>query len=394
MDKQKNEKGLISPNKIVLPVSEKENGVLDDFILTNDKTCLENFTCCICSCLAWDPVCCPKCDKPFCRACIVKYGKTKICPFKCEINSFREITRNEKNYLNKIKIKCTNIGCSKYIQYSDYKDHLEKCSFRKYHCVNYPCKEEGYINNMISHVKNCPHRIVECSKCKQNIKFCEMKVHQQEFCPEIIVKCKFCKCPMKRGVYLKEHLSENNENAKCLKVQIERWAKMYNDDINIKNSEINELKNKIKEMEKKQKMIESENNKLKKNSEDIKTFFKKTYNRFFTEENEKVMEDNTSNKKELGNRILKQCSSIDRIRFNKKKVSNCIYNKFDLNKKNETNQPEKQLFKMNFQNKKDYFQGEIPTKLLKQRRKMSNLDNSLIKSPKLYNVCTYDSNNS
>ena len=141
-------------------------------------------------------------------------------------------------------------------------------------------------------------------------------------------------------------------------------------------------------------MIESENNKLKKNSEDIKTFFKKTYNRFFTEENEKVMEDNTSNKKELGNRILKQCSSIDRIRFNKKKVSNCIYNKFDLNKKNETNQPEKQLFKMNFQNKKDYFQGEIPTKLLKQRRKMSNLDNSLIKSPKLYNVCTYDSNNS
>ena len=199
---------------------------------------------------------------------------------------------------------------------------------------------------------------------------------------------------MKRGVYLKEHLSENNENAKCLKVQIERWAKMYNDEINIKNSEINELKNKIKEMEKKQKIIESENNKLKKNSEDIKSFFKKTYNRFFTEENEKVMEDDTSNKKELGNRILKQCSSIDRIDFNRKRVSNCIYNKFDLNKKNDTNQPEKKLFKMNFQNRKDYFQGEIPSKLLKQGRKMSNLDNSLVKSPKLYSVCTYDSNNS
>jgi hypothetical protein len=221
-----------------------------------------------------------------------------------------------------------------------------------------------------------------------------MKIHQQEFCPEIIVKCKFCKVPMKRGVYLKEHLSENNENAKCLKVQIERWAKMYNDDINIKNGEINELKNKIKEMEKKQKMMENENNKLKKNTEDIKSFFRKTYYRFFTEENEKVMEDDTSNKKEQGNRILKQCSSIDRIDFSKKKVSNCIYNKFDLNKKKETNQPEKKLFKMNFQNKKDYFQGEIPTKLLKQRRKLSNLDNSLNKSPKLYNVCTYDSNNS
>lgn len=251
MDKSKSQKRLISPNKIILPVSDKENGILDDFIQTNDKTCLENFTCCICACLAWDPVCCPKCDKPFCRSCIAKYGNSKICPFKCEINSFREMTRNEKNYLNKIKIKCTNVGCSKYFQYLDYKNHLEKCSLRKYHCVNYPCKEEGYIKNMINHTKICPHRVVECTKCKQNVKFCEMKIHQQEFCPEITVKCKFCKCPMKRGVYLKEHLSENNENSKCLKAQVERWAQMYNDDINIKNNEINELKNKIKEMEKK-----------------------------------------------------------------------------------------------------------------------------------------------
>jgi len=41
------------------------------------------------------------------------------------------------------------------------------------------------------------------------------------------------------------------------------------------------LKSKKKEMEKKQKVIENENTKIKKNSEEIKNFFKKTYKRFF-----------------------------------------------------------------------------------------------------------------
>ena len=385
MDKSKSQKRLISPNKIILPVSDKENGILDDFIQTNDKTCLENFTCCICTCLAWDPVCCPKCDKPFCRSCIAKYGNSKICPFKCEINSFREMTRNEKNYLNKIKIKCTNVGCSKYFQYLDYKNHLEKCSLRKYHCVNYPCKEEGYIKNMINHTKICPHRVVECTKCKQNVKFCEMKIHQQEFCPEITVKCKFCKCPMKRGVYLKEHLSENNENSKCLKAQVERWAQMYNDDINIKNNEINELKNKIKEMEKKTKMMENENIKLKKNSDEMKSFFKKTYQRFFTEENEKVMEDDLNKKKDLENRIIKEYSNTESNFFNRKKCTNCIYNKNELNLNNNLNNNSsytgRRTFKISIPNKKVYIKEEMQTKLLKHGRKIPNLDNSLIKFP-------------
>ena len=385
MDKPKSQKRLISPNKIILPVSDKENGILDDFIQTNDKACLENFTCCICACLAWDPVCCPKCDKPFCRLCIAKYGNSKICPFKCEINSFREMTRNEKSYLNKIKIKCTNVGCSKYIQYLDYKNHLEKCSLRKYHCVNYPCKEEGYIKNMINHTKICPHRVVECTKCKQNVKFCEMKIHQQEFCPEITVKCKFCKCPMKRGVYLKEHLSENNENSKCLKAQVERWAQMYNDDINTKNNEINDLKNKVKEMEKRQKMMENENTKLKKNSDEMKSFFKKTYQRFFTEENEKVMEDDINKKKDLENRIIKEYSNTESNFFNRNKCSSCIYNKNDLNLNNNLNNNSsytgRRTFNISIPNKKVYIKEEMQTKLLKQGSKIPKLNHSIIKYP-------------
>ena len=56
MEKHKIDKRLISPNKIVLPNSDKENGVLDEYIQTNDKACQEIFTCSICTLLAWDPV--------------------------------------------------------------------------------------------------------------------------------------------------------------------------------------------------------------------------------------------------------------------------------------------------------------------------------------------------
>ena len=284
MEKMKIDKRLISPNKIILPITPNENGILDEYIQTNDKICQEIFTCSICSCLAWDPECCAKCDKPFCRACLAKYGKNKKCPFKCDSSSFREITRNEKNYLNKIKIKCTNVGCSKFIQYSDYVSHLEKCQLRKYHCKNQPCKEEGYINDMINHSKNCPFRMVECAKCKLNIKFNEMKTHQQEYCPEIVVKCKLCGLIMKRAIFIKEHKSETNENVKCLKLQVEKWCKVYNDDINNKNKEISDLKSKIKELEKSKRTNENENAALKKNLEEIKQFLKKGLGKFFGEE--------------------------------------------------------------------------------------------------------------
>jgi hypothetical protein len=296
MEKNKPEKRLISPNKLIFPITPNENGVLDEYIQTNDKICQENFTCSICTCLAWDPVCCPKCDKPFCRGCLTKYGKNKKCPFKCESTTFREITRNEKNYLNKIKIKCTNVGCSKYIPYSDYINHLEKCELRKYHCKNQPCKEEGYINEMINHSKICHYRLIECTKCKQLIKYCETKIHQQEVCPEITVKCKLCGSSMKRGIYLKNHKSDGNENINCLKLQVQKWSKLYNEEINNKNKEICELRKNIKELKRSKRVIEKENSKLIKNLGEIESFFKNGYNQFFHSEiNDKTTTEETNN---------------------------------------------------------------------------------------------------
>jgi hypothetical protein len=353
MDKLKIDKRLLSPNKINLPITVNENGILDEYIQSDDKNCLEVFTCAICTCLAWDPVFCFKCDKPFCRACITKYGKNKKCPFKCDSSTFREITRNEKNYLNKIKIKCTNVGCQKYIPYSNYTNHLEECQLRKYHCKNQNCREEGYLSNMIKHSKICPCRMVPCSKCKQIITFSEMKTHQQEFCPEMIVKCQLCGMTMKRGIYYKEHKSDNNDNIKCLQSQVENWSKVYNDDINYKNKEIMELKNKLKEMEKNKKTYENENATLKKDLGEIKSFFKNGYTKFFVpeknffrslnfeQEDSKSSERDSINSKDyLGSQNSFYCRKINNInkyggRTDRRNVRFAIINNSSCSKEKE-----------------------------------------------------------
>ena len=90
MENIKNENRTFSPNKVILPLVDNENGILDEYIMADVKDCKETFTCSICMCLAWDPVFCQKCDKPFCRSCRLKYGENKIWPFKCNISKYHE----------------------------------------------------------------------------------------------------------------------------------------------------------------------------------------------------------------------------------------------------------------------------------------------------------------
>lgn len=309
-----------SPNKINIPLSNNESGILDEYIKTNDQNCLDIFTCSICDCLAWDPICCPQCDKIFCRACRLKYGENKICPFKCKSYTFREITRNEKNYLNKINIRCTNVDCSKYIPYLDYKNHLEKCDFRKYHCKNDPCKKEGFLIDMTSHSQICRYRRIICFKCNQKIKYHEKDMHDKRECPEIIVQCEKCKLEMKKGIYLIEHASENNDNPNCLKRQLLNLTKLYNEDMNKNKNEINGLKDKVKELEEKNKKYQNENNILKNNLNEIKGFIKNGYNKFILEEN-KEKEKNIENILNINDEI--------------KKKNEIVYLKTDYNKKEE-----------------------------------------------------------
>ena len=307
----------ISPNEIKIPLSDNEKGIPVEFIQTNDQNCLQIFTCEICHFLAWDPVSCPKCDKIFCRSCRNKYGQK--CLFKCDSLTIREITRNEKDYLNKIKIKCTNSDCSQYFKYYDYKNHLEKCKYRKYHCNNDGCKAKGYINEMMDHSRKCKYRKIICEKCNQKVTINKMDIHLKDECPEKQVICGLCGLKMKRGIYLKEHMSKNNDNPNCLKRQLE----ISQEKLNTKKNEINELKNKMKELEKKNEKYENENNNLKKKLEEIKQYITNGYNTYILEENK----DNNKEKNILG--ILNINNEISK---NNKELN---YKKIPIDKKNE-----------------------------------------------------------
>ena len=372
------EKKYISPNKIILPLSDNKNGILDEYIQTDDKNCLEIFTCSICQCLVWDPVCCSSCDKPFCRSCRFQYGEKKKCPFKCDTYNLREITRNEKDYLNKISIKCTNKGCLKYIKYYDYKNHLEKCEFRKYHCKNEPCKEEGFINDMINHQQNCPYRKIVCQKCKKYVRFCENDLHQKTLCPENIIKCKFCHSSMKRGVYLEEHQSKDNSNPNCLKIQIENIKAFYERKLSEKRTLINNLNNKINILEKKKNHYKNENEDLKKSVEEMKSFFQNGYNKFISQEKNEINVDQPLNiNDEINKQSLTDSNKINltdrnEIESSKKyeKVASSTGNNFYRQNKNN----------MDVRSNKININDKI---YLSDRKKPSNLTNENIQQKKI-----------
>ena len=372
------EKKNISPNKIILPLSENRSGILDEYIQTDDKNCQEIFTCSICQCLVWDPVCCFSCDKPFCRSCRFQYGEKKQCPFKCDTYNLREVTRNEKDYLNKISIKCTNNGCLKYIKYYDYKNHLEKCEFRKYHCNNEPCKEEGFFNDMVRHSENCPYRKIVCQKCKKYVKYCENDMHQKTLCPENIIKCKYCHSSMKRRVYLEEHQSKNNSNPNCLKKQIENIKDFYERKLSEKRTIINNLNNKINILEKKKNHYKKENDDLKKSVEEMRAFFQNGYNKFISQEKNEINVDKPLNINDEINKIsltdsnkinLRDSNEIESLKKAEKVASSTGNNFYRPNKNN----IDIRANKINM-NDKIY---------LSDRKKPSNLTNENIEQKKI-----------
>ena len=60
---------------------------------------------------------------------------------------------------------------SKFIKYNDYKNHLEKCKFRIYHCDNKPCNKEGVLSFIKEHSKICRYRMVPCNLCNMTYRY-------------------------------------------------------------------------------------------------------------------------------------------------------------------------------------------------------------------------------
>lgn len=81
-------------------------------------------------------------------------------------------------------------GCGVILHRHEIKDHLLECSLRTIPCPLH-CSDPNIIARDVElHVTNdCPHRLLECSKCHQMIQACEMNKHDEKKCPHRSILC-------------------------------------------------------------------------------------------------------------------------------------------------------------------------------------------------------------
>ena len=234
-----------TPNKIKNPT----DGIPIKHIVNKiDDEKLKELTCSICMNLVWNPVDCLKCGKLFCHYCLKKSIKKckNLCPM-CRAKPFKSSNcKALKITFLDIKLKCPNEPCEENPKYYDYISHLEKCEFKKYHCINKDCNYENTLNNkddMESHFKTCKYRITNCDFCGKEMIAHLLENHHGNDCPKFIIECKNCFESMTREDYINEH-TEN----KCLKNQIKLLKNESDNNIFVLKNEIIELKEVIKEI--------------------------------------------------------------------------------------------------------------------------------------------------
>lgn len=85
------------------------------------------------------------------------------------------------------------------------------CEFRPVVCENYGCQFRGCAKDLPKHDDVCPHKLVACIKCAEQVPRKELKMHALMACPEREAKCLFscigCEAPLvHRNV--NDHLEE------------------------------------------------------------------------------------------------------------------------------------------------------------------------------------------
>ena len=225
---------------------------LSNLVYEEKKGITDHYKCVICIELALDPLFCSKCNAVYCRRCLNDYSshnQKPHCIYKCGSSEFIGPTNKEREILDLIRLKCVYKGCDTFINFLGFNEHLKKCSFRKYHCNNNPCEQEGLLHEMEDHVNKCIYREIVCQFCKNKIIFNNKENHLNQECPEYNVKCIECGLTIKKEDYEK-HQSDKETCLKRKKIFLENKVKeLENDSLNI-NNQINMLKTCIKDCEK------------------------------------------------------------------------------------------------------------------------------------------------
>jgi ankyrin repeat protein len=81
-------------------------------------------------------------------------------------------------------------GCGVILHRHEIKDHLIECPLRTITCPLHCSDPHLIARDIQSHLTNdCPHRLLECSKCHQMIQSSLLDQHHQKKCPHRLIKC-------------------------------------------------------------------------------------------------------------------------------------------------------------------------------------------------------------
>ena len=258
------------------------NLTIDEFI-PECKPFAEPYSCPLCEGILYESVI-DKCGHSFCLECSSNLLKlTQKCPFS-NLDLVPPFAMNivVNTVLEKQIVFCRNknLGCDWQGKLGDRKTHLNyECMKETINCEFAPdCKEKDLRENILTHVKTCPYRLIQCEYCEETMTFENLEYHNK-ICPNIPVDCSNkCgkKIPMNK---LKYHLEEECDNTvvECpfnlvgceyydlrlklkphLEEDLERHLRMLTNKIYNLEKGLNEANNRIDE-------LNNENNLLKKN---------------------------------------------------------------------------------------------------------------------------------
>jgi len=229
-----NQKPKVYYEKIPIVLTE---GIDQDLITEEYESLVEELICPICESLVINPVCCSKCEKPFCKYCIDTWLKKKnTCPNRC-VYKEAELPRILRNLLNKVKVKCPNheLGCKEIILYENYEKHLNNCEYAQWRCLGENC---GYVNTkakVIDHVNN------DCTKLKEKCKWCGLSFDVSEF----LYHFNNCDFMNETCIYCGMNINKNNVNTHTHDYCCDKVVKNYEKMVAQLRDEINSLKSQV-----------------------------------------------------------------------------------------------------------------------------------------------------